>query len=182
MGADLLQSAGITTVLVTHDQAEALSFADQVAVMGAGRLLQTGSPKELYLRPQSPMIASFLGNAIILPATVADGWASCTLGRVAVDDHCLCGEGTIMLRPEQILLTESAQSPDGKVIDVEFAGASCNVTLLPAREGSATITLLQPGFRLLTSGADVEITIAGRAHVFGANQCPSPENTLSQPT
>ncbi len=51
--AELLEAAGITTILVTHDQAEALSFADQVAVMRDGRLSQVGTPRELYLQPRT---------------------------------------------------------------------------------------------------------------------------------
>src|SRR5262245_32148752 len=54
--ADLLGQAGITTILVTHDQAEALSFADQVAVMRDGKLPQVGTPRELYLRPRDAMV------------------------------------------------------------------------------------------------------------------------------
>src|SRR5215470_12070116 len=66
--ARVLGTARITTVLVTHDQNEALSFADQVAVLSNGRLLQVGTPRELYLRPQNPTVAEFMGDAIVLPA------------------------------------------------------------------------------------------------------------------
>ncbi|HEY0183011.1 MAG TPA: ABC transporter ATP-binding protein [Rhodopila sp.] len=170
MVADLLHAAGIAAVLVTHDQAEALSFADQVAVMGAGRLLQAGSPREVYLRPRTPMIASFLGEAVILPATLGDGWASCALGRVAVDDRNRRGAGTIMLRPEQISLTETTHSPDGKVIEIEFSGASCTVTMRLTRQSDITIVLPQPSLGLQTEGVDVGIAIAGCAHVFDTEE------------
>ena len=81
----MLESAGITTILVTHDQAEALSFADQVAVMREGRFSQIGTPRDLYLRPKDRMIAEFLGDAIVLSAKIANGYAESTLGRIAVD-------------------------------------------------------------------------------------------------
>ena len=75
--AKLLGSTDITTILVTHDQAEALSFADQVAVMREGRLVQAGRPLDLYLRPNDAANAGFLGDSIVLQA------ASCRrLGRV----------------------------------------------------------------------------------------------------
>src|SRR5262249_52870972 len=69
--ARLLRAARVTTILVTHDQQEALSFADQVAVLDGGRLLQVGTPRELYLCPRNPMVAEFMGDAIVLPARLA---------------------------------------------------------------------------------------------------------------
>src|SRR5262249_1277687 len=68
--ARVLSAARMTTILVTHDQSEALSFADQIAVLREGRLLQVGTPRELYLRPKDAMIAEFMGDAIVLPARV----------------------------------------------------------------------------------------------------------------
>ncbi len=64
MVARLLSEAGVTTILVTHDQAEALSFADQLAVMRQGRLVQAGAPMDLYLRPVDEDTAAFLGDAV----------------------------------------------------------------------------------------------------------------------
>jgi iron(III) transport system ATP-binding protein len=70
MVAQLLGEAGITAILVTHDQAEALSFADQLAVMRQGRLVQAGSPQQLYSQPVDEATALFLGEAVILPAHI----------------------------------------------------------------------------------------------------------------
>ncbi len=95
--ADILAEAGITTILVTHDQAEALAFADQVAVMRAGRLVQVGHPREVYLRPADAQIAAFLGDAIILPASISAGIADCALGAIAVDPSAPSGEARIMI-------------------------------------------------------------------------------------
>jgi len=153
--ADLLQAAGITTVLVTHDQAEALSFADHVAVMGAGRVLQAGTPQELYLRPANAMIATFLGDAAILRA----------LGRLAVDDPDRHGAGTIMLRPEQIALVPgiAGEAVAAEVAGVDFGGAVCTVTL---RVGGTTLALRQPGIGLPAVGTHVRIAVTGPAHVL----------------
>jgi iron(III) transport system ATP-binding protein len=168
----LLAAAGITTILVTHDQAEALSFADQVAVMRNGRLLQAGSPRELYLRPRDPMIAEFLGEAIVLPARLDDGWADCALGRIGVDDRRR-GEAWIMLRPEQLVLAEDRDGTAGalaEVAEIDFGGSVCSVTVRllegPAPAGTGRLLLRRPYLGLPEPGARVRITVRGAAHVF----------------
>ncbi|MDR6293743.1 iron(III) transport system ATP-binding protein [Inquilinus ginsengisoli] len=169
----LLEAAGITTILVTHDQAEALSFADQVAVMRSGRLLQAGTPRELYLRPRDSMIAEFLGDAIILPAQLAEGWADCALGRIAVDDR-RHGPAQIMLRPEQLALADArdgAPGTRGEVAEIDFAGSVCTVTVrLPdGPAGAQRLLLRRPGLGLPAVGARVRITVQGEAHVFAGD-------------
>lgn len=74
----------VTTILVTHDQIEALSFADQIAVRREGRLLQVGPPRELYLHPRDPVIADSMGHAIVLAAQLGEGVADCPLGRIPI--------------------------------------------------------------------------------------------------
>lgn len=81
-----LRAARATAVLVTHDQDEALSLADQVAVMRAGRVVQAASPRDLYRRPLDAEVARFVGGAAILTASVADGIARCVLGDLLVAD------------------------------------------------------------------------------------------------
>jgi len=98
---ELLTHVGATTILVTRDQVEALSFADQIAVIRRGRLVQVGAGTELYLRPKDDLTACFLGEAL-LPAQLAGGVADCVLGRIAVDDVAYEGHARIMLRPEQV--------------------------------------------------------------------------------
>lgn len=177
--AQLLQSAGITTILVTHDQAEALSFADQVAVMRAGKLAQVGHPLDLYHRPVDPVTAAFLGDAMVLPAQLAGGWADCVLGRVITDDAQRNGAGDIMLRPEQMQLEElPANAPVavddaahcyGTVMDADFCGPTFEVTLkLLGRGDGKPLTVRGPGLHVPTVGTRVRITVNGRAHVFPA--------------
>ncbi len=177
--ADLLSAAGITTILVTHDQTEALSFADQVAVMRDGRLLQTAPPRELYLHPRDPMIAAFLGDAIILPARMEAGVADCALGRVGVAADQRRGTAQIMLRPEQISLTRAAprlvdeasrpDMPVGEVVDVDFGGSVCTVAVRLLNGGSSMaepMMFRQSGIEAFEIGAIVQIRVAGQAHVF----------------
>jgi iron(III) transport system ATP-binding protein len=173
--AELLAAEGVTTILVTHDQAEALSFADQVAVMRDGLLSQVGTPRDLYLRPNNPMIAEFLGEAVILTADVADGIADCALGRIAVDDRERKGRVRIMLRPEQISLMagpahgQSTGGPLAEVVEIDFGGAACTVSLrLPGLCDAAThrLSLRQPSTDLPEIGAQMRIVISGKAHIF----------------
>ena len=97
-----LRASGATAVLVTHDQGEALSLADQVAVMRAGRFLQVAAPAELYLAPARPRSPRFVGHAT--PARAArppDGMATCALGKVPVADRRSRGAVLLAIRPEQ---------------------------------------------------------------------------------
>lgn len=168
--ADLLEAAGITTVLVTHDQAEALSFADHLAIMGGGMILQAGSPRALYLQPATPMIATFLGNAVILSAILANGRAQCVLGDVEIEEAGRQGPAEIMLRPEQITLLTEGQRPVATVTHVEFAGATSLVTLSLGDRNHARLILPQPSSQTIAPGVRVGIAVAGPAHVFPAGE------------
>ncbi|MDB5892868.1 MAG: transporter ATP-binding protein [Rhodoferax sp.] len=177
--AHLLTSAGITTILVTHDQSEALSFADQVAVMRGGQLVQVGTPMALYLRPRDPATAGFLGDTIVMPAEVASGFADCALGRIAVNQPERRGPAQIMLRPEQLQLSEvpvatvdtaGGTACFGEVTDIDFGGPVCvvSVRLLGAPPASAPLQVRSPGIHVPPVGATVRIAVAGPAHVFEA--------------
>lgn len=172
--ARVLQKAGITTVLVTHDQGEALSFADQVAVLRQGRLVQAGTPQSLYLSPCDRETATFLGDAILLPAELSDGFADCALGRIETGANGRSGRGEIMLRPEQVRFSavadaEPASLCAGNVLDVEFGGAVCTVTLaLAEASGLAPLTVKSSSVELPDVGATVHVSVIGKAHVFDA--------------
>jgi iron(III) transport system ATP-binding protein len=171
--ARVLRAAGVTTLLVTHDQAEALSFADQLAVLSRGRLAQSGPPRELYLRPRDAETAAFLGDALILPATLADGSAHCALGRIPVVASGETGEAQIMLRPEQFRLGPMAD-PTGvgltaRVVDVAFAGSTSLVTVALSASGSPAETVLALRVRsndVPEVGTRLAAAISGAAHVF----------------
>ncbi|TDK52404.1 ABC transporter ATP-binding protein [Antarcticimicrobium luteum] len=80
---DLQRSLGITFVLVTHDQEEALSMSDRICIMGHGRIIQVGTPQDLYDRPRSRYVADFVGKANIVEGQIAarhSGWAQAALG------------------------------------------------------------------------------------------------------
>ena len=105
----LLKSTGVGTVFVTHDQEEALSFADRLAVMSQGRIEQIGRPEDVYTRPRNAFVARFLGRTNLIPAEALGDEAATALGRLplATPAH---GNVLLSLRPEHVLLEEDPAS------------------------------------------------------------------------
>jgi iron(III) transport system ATP-binding protein len=99
----ILREAEATALLVTHDQEEALSLADRVAVMRDGRIQQDGTPEEVYGRPTDHWVTSFLGDAEVLPGTAAGGAVECELGRFPIPAE-IEGEVDVVIRPESVAL------------------------------------------------------------------------------
>ncbi len=175
----ILSAAGITAILVTHDREEALKFADQVAILDGGVLMQAGAPRTLYDAPNSIAVATYLGDAIVLPAIVEGGSAKCVFGRLRVRPGKISGAATILVRPEQITLTEVAAGVDagdgdasfGEIVEAEFAGAYQAVTIKPrgadAAAGPLIVVHSAPTFAA-TPGKVVRLDTAGEARVFEA--------------
>lgn len=111
---DILQRAGATTIFVTHDQEEALSLADRVAVLQDGRIAQISPPEELYRAPTTREIAAFVGEANFLPASAEGKYASCALGRLALL-HPVNGPVDVLIRPEWIV---AQADPHGEAVVV----------------------------------------------------------------
>ena len=165
--AALLTGAGVTTLLVTHDQEEALSIADQVAVMRDGRFTQVGGPQQVYRHPSDRFTAEFLGDCIALPCTVTSGIADCALGRVPV--QASDGPATLMLRPEQLVATmisDSGHLDDvGTVTATEFLGHDVLLTIEPAR-GGAPLIVRQHSLNPPPIDAKVRIEVVGSGIVL----------------
>ena len=128
---EILLAAGVTAVFVTHDQEEALSLADVVAVMRDGRVVQSGTPEEVYGRPHDHWVASFLGDAVVLRGEASDGSATCELGRFSADP-ALTGPVDVLIRPESITLSTMPRRHDTKdavVLHREFYGHDQLVTV-----------------------------------------------------
>ena len=119
--AEVLASAGTTTVLVTHDQDEALSMGHQVVIMLAGRIAQAGTPEEVYRKPGTPEVAAFLGDANLLMGEVANGVIRTPVGPLKVETGTPEGAAIALLRPEDIDLEISTRG-DGAVTEVEYFG------------------------------------------------------------
>lgn len=144
----LQQTLGITFIFVTHDQGEALSMADRVAVFNGGRMVQTGTPQEIYERPRTRFVADFVGSANVLPPDLlarAGGprsWAS--------------------LRAEAIALTTpDAGKIAGEVRTIRYLGAINRITVaLAGDEVSASVPASEP---VPAPGTRVGLTWAGDA-------------------
>ena len=176
--ARLLAEAGVTTLLVTHDQEEALSIADQIAVMRDGRFTQVGAPQEVYRRPNDRFTAEFLGDCIALPCTVSSGFADCALGRVPVQTSLGDGPATLALRPEQLVATvisdsaahvsskgEEADNGIGTVVATEFLGHDVLLTIDPAND-IAPIIVRQHSLDPPPIDAKVRIDVIGNGVVL----------------
>lgn len=170
--AATLKQAGVTTVLVTHDQGEALSFADQVAVMRGGRLAQTGSPFVVYTRPADRQTAEFLGDAVILDAELHGTVATCCLGQIPVKGRAADGPVQLMLRPEQIRVVENSPIR-GTVVDSDYFGpeTTVRIQLHPEPAGGAasaqeTIIIRHWNALLARPGGELCLRVVGDAVVF----------------
>jgi sulfate transport system ATP-binding protein len=94
---------GLTSVFVTHDQAEAMEMADRVAVLSAGRIEQVDTPQRLYTDPATPFVHEFLGESLRLPCTVQGGQARIgSLPSVSIPTACPPGAGFALIRPHEI--------------------------------------------------------------------------------
>lgn len=124
---DILRREGVTAILVTHDQDEALALGDRVAVMLAGRIAQIGTPEEVYRRPLDVEIATFLGDANLLPGEVVGGFISTELGAVAT---CAPdGPAFALARAEDLDLHEPGTA---RVRSTEYFGHDQVVTVVLA--------------------------------------------------
>ena len=122
----ILKKAGMSAVLVTHDQEEALSFADRIAVMNNGRIEQIGTPEEVYYKPKTKFVAQFLGRTNIFEAEVNDSDRIDTqLGSLKLNCRAK-GQITCSIRPEHLTITKpngnSEGCTKGVVVSREFRG------------------------------------------------------------
>ena len=129
-----LKSLGTTTVLVTHDQEEALSCADTVAVLRDGTITQAGTPRELYLSPCNAELARFLGEANILPARLEAGRAQTPIGGLALrtpPPDPQSREGVVVVRPEELVIAavNGSGPANATVTRVEYYGHDARVEL-----------------------------------------------------
>ncbi len=147
----ILRDAGATALLVTHDQEEALSLADRLAVMREGRIVQVGAPQEVYGRPANRWTAGFVGEVNVLAGVAHGSGVETELG---VFDVGAPATGTVhvAVRPEQLLLRADA-SGNAEVVAREFRGHDVLYRL--RHEGGRTVLVQLPSLELHDVGARV---------------------------
>jgi iron(III) transport system ATP-binding protein len=146
----LQQRLGVTTIMVTHDQEEALTMADRILVMDHGKIVQDGTPLEIYHKPATPFVASFIGSMNFIRNAVKESAGTVRIGGVSLQvgdgsDQIVSGVPvTVAIRPEDVLIGKAGESAinalSARVGGLEFRGPRYRVT-----------------FRLPLGGADVSI-------------------------
>jgi iron(III) transport system ATP-binding protein len=181
----LQRRLGVTTIMVTHDQEEALSMADRIVVMNAGVIDQVGTPSQIYRKPESAFVADFVGSMTFFDAEVA-GPSKIRLGGIDLS----CSEaGAFMqgsavrigLRPEEVKVRNvdgaTANKIDTKVAELDFLGPFCRAQLKP--DAAPGITILADFSANLMRDLNVErgqkLTVSlppDALHVFARSEAP----------
>ena len=167
----VLKEAGTTALMVTHDQDEALSLADRVAIIHQGRVGQCDTPQSIYAHPLSPELVLGLGETNFLLGTARGGAVETSLGLLPVESHAGMAATTpeghkllVLVRPEQIVIS-SVRGEDGRtavVLASEFYGHDTVIRLRPDWDGSKTIVARSAEADLPEVGALVVLSVRGR--------------------
>ena len=178
----ILRDAGVTAVLVTHDQEEALSMADRIAVLFNGQIAQFATPEEIYDRPATREVAAFVGDAQFLPGTVHGDTAETELGSLALSAPAE-GEVDILIRPEMVSLSPLTETPGavtGTVASRRFFGRDQQVDVALDRiEGESPsilgtrVTARVPTLHHFAEGDRVSVRIDRPVLSFPRNADPS---------
>ncbi len=165
-----LRATGAAALLVTHDQGEALSLADQVAVMRGGSFSQVDSPTAVYLSPADADVASFIGHASLLTGWVSrDGTVECSLGVLPVRGPCEQGLVRVAVRGEQVqVLPEDAEGILAEVADVSFFGHDATIRVV--LESEDRVAARTPSGVVPRPGTAVRLQVVGDVVVFAEGQ------------
>ena len=177
---DLQRRLGVTTIMVTHDQEEALSMADRIVVMNRGAIEQVGTPLEVYRAPATPFVADFVGRVNTLNATLENGGARVGSTFVSCAHTGSPGQKqTLYVRPEDVMVASNEVSSvggnagifDASVQHIEFLGSQCLVRVGSAALGDqqldVLLTLRQLGERGAAIGQLLQLRLVSeRVRVF----------------
>jgi len=172
------RETGITAIFVTHDQEEALAMSDRIVVMNVGRIEQQGTPQQVYDQPDTSFVASFLGKANVITATVAaieDGVATLSVAsnervRVAAPESLRAGDSVrLVIRPQRLKLSEKgpAAQPNalaGKVISAAYLGGNASYEV---EAGGVLLRANNPlTGELWREGAEVSVSVDSQGCVL----------------
>jgi iron(III) transport system ATP-binding protein len=162
----ILQVASATAVFVTHDQEEALSLADRIAVMRGGRVLQVDVPAELYAHPSDRFVATFVGDADLLPGHADGDTVTTEVGRLRLaDPDGLTGDVEVALRPERVRLRLDGGG-QGLVGGITYFGHDQLVEV--ALEHGARVRSRMGPARAFEPGDRVSVAVTGDVIAFAA--------------
>lgn len=160
------KETGLTTVFVTHDQDEAMELADRVVVLNQGRIEQIGTPADLYDKPASPFVISFVGEAVALPVMIADGHVNFAGRELQIDTNGLhSGPARVFFRPADIAVaTGGAAELEGRVESLRRTPAGVRATI--AIDGyDQTLEIESPLEAAAALGERVPLSL-NRARIF----------------
>jgi iron(III) transport system ATP-binding protein len=165
---EILARAGATTIFVTHDQDEALSLADRLAVMDRGRVLQVGTPEEVYRRPVRREVALLIGEANLLPGQADQHDVVCELGRLPLLE-ATSGAVDVLIRPEAICVQArlATMRADGEIARREFFGHDQRL-LVRLLDSGRLLTVRTGPEPLLRVGDQVVVQVRGAVTAFPA--------------
>jgi iron(III) transport system ATP-binding protein len=165
--AQALAQAGATAILVTHDQSEAFSMADQLIVMHEGRIAQCGAPVEVYRTPVSLSVGTFLGEANVLPGVIHGAMVDCVLGRLPLRQAISVSDGpaNVLVRPEQVILTRDESLVHGRIAKITFYGQQTKV-LVQLQDSSALISSIVLGPFAAPDDGEIAIGVQGEVMAY----------------
>jgi iron(III) transport system ATP-binding protein len=166
----ILSAAKATAVVVTHDQEEALSLADRIAVMRDGKILQVDAPLDVYARPDERFVATFVGDADVLPGEADDTQVRTKIGALALDAPVGRGAVDVVVRPERVRLRLDSGG-EGVVDDITYFGHD---QLIAVRLGDGTRVRSRTGpVRELEPGDRVSVSVSGTVIAYPRAAAPS---------
>jgi len=170
----LHRQLGITFIYVTHDQREALIMSDRIAVMREGRLEQLGTPTDLYDRPATRFVATFIGESNLLEGSITSIDANrvmvdiggTAVGAMIIDRHEIGARVTLAVRPEKIIIRESGLAPTSadlnvvtaQVRDVAFLG-EMNRYVLELAPGKTLVMKQEHRYAISTKAPGERVTV-----------------------
>jgi len=164
---ELHRRIGATSLYVTHDQAEAMAMSDRIVVMNAGRVVEVGTPLELYRAPKHAFTAGFLGQTNLLPVLAEGRQAQLPWGQSVTLDATAAGSAQISVRPENIHISAD-EAGAGTVSAVSFMGANALYTV---EIGGHQIKISQSGAEnLIDAGRRVALRFPGSVHLLDDGQ------------
>jgi iron(III) transport system ATP-binding protein len=168
--ADALTAAGATVLLVTHDQGEALSFADHVAIMRDGRFVQVGPPKQVYTTPVDEATAGVLGELVVVAGQGRGEQVTTVLGTLPLGNGRATGPVEVALRPEQIMIGAPESGAAEAVVDaVDYFGHDAVVRLLlraGSGDGQIAVQSRVVGDEAPATGQLVGLRVRGPVRLF----------------